>query len=611
MSEIRINNIKIKNYRSFWNEEQIINFPNKDYKKPVAIVWYNNAGKSNLMNAILYCMQVNFVSRDTFSVNDFHNKDINNVPQILLNVISTSERKYDWKEARMDGYHKLNIQIDWNEIEGSKIQSLNSLQKISYRGEEKDDENYQAFGAGKYFNIFYINFHNIKDEIQTWKTSWWNIRSFLWKHIKKIIDSDAEMQEYRVVYNEMLKSATNFIVEGSKLDNFINQIKKNYTNNLRRNSCKIEFWLPDYEDIFLQMVFKIWLKEDENSLVPLDQFGDGFISMFVMSVIQTISETNDTDKCLFLFEEPESFLHENHQEYFYKTVLCWLAEKWHQVIYTTHSDKMIDIFDTKWLIRLENDDSAWTVVKYNDTTEFSPILDIPADSDEEIIIQWTNEVYNQYIKNIEPNLNKILFSKKVILVEWPNDLMCYAYAIKMRIEELEATNDEIVDKKKYADTFLNFKNIVIIPHHWKATALLLIQLCKHIKVDYFVINDFDFEPSELNIGILSWINTIEELKGNIIYTGSDKKWMITVNFNLIQAATPEKIHFNIPKLERVIGYGSENKNAVKIWKQINSLPSFNEAFFPKKLEDFLLNKKAEERPIIQNTDKISIEDTPF
>ncbi len=39
MSEIRINSIKIKNYRSF-GEEQVFYFPNKNYKKPVAIVGY-------------------------------------------------------------------------------------------------------------------------------------------------------------------------------------------------------------------------------------------------------------------------------------------------------------------------------------------------------------------------------------------------------------------------------------------------------------------------------------------------------------------------------------------------------------------------------------------
>ena len=121
----------------------------------------------------------------------------------------------------------------------------------------------------------------------------------------------------------------------------------------------------------------------------------------------TYSKTEVDDKCLFLFEEPESFLHENHQEYFYKRVLCNLANRGHQVIYTTHSARMVDAFDTKSIIRLEfNEEKKQTEVSYNNIEN----LDVE------------NEVlgmaqYNQYIKTIEPNLNKILFSKKVILIK--------------------------------------------------------------------------------------------------------------------------------------------------------------------------------------------------
>ncbi|MBB6697140.1 hypothetical protein [Clostridium algidicarnis] len=64
------------------------------------------------------------------------------------------------------------------------------------------------------------------------------------------------------------------------------------------------------------MMFKIGLNGDSNNLVPIDHFGDGYVSMFIMAVIQAIVETNIEDKCLFLFEEPESFLRENQQEYF-------------------------------------------------------------------------------------------------------------------------------------------------------------------------------------------------------------------------------------------------------------------------------------------------------
>jgi uncharacterized membrane-anchored protein len=53
----------------------------------------------------------------------------------------------------------------------------------------------------------------------------------------------------------------------------------------------------------------------------------------------------------------------------------------------------------------------------------------------------------------------------VILVEGPNDYMVYNYAIQKKIlDEIQSITD-IEDKNKYAETYLNFKNISIIPHH--------------------------------------------------------------------------------------------------------------------------------------------------
>lgn len=606
MSEIRIKSITIQNYRSFWKEEQIIEFPGKGYKKPTAIVWYNNAGKSNLMNAILYGIWEKFIWEKEFVKSDLFWLDYIN--QIFI-------------QSELDGSVFGTIEKYWKTYDQT-IKWTYAI-KTEMNDAELKSEGTSFFWKNKHYQIFYVNFHQIKDQISTQKNSWWNVKSFLWKHINKLIEEDTIINSRKETFRTDIETATKKVIEWeigdnqSKLFQFIESIKKNYEVNLRNSACVIDFWLPDYEDIFLQMLFKIWLNGNKENLVPISNFGDGFISMFVMSVIQAIAESNETDKCLFLFEEPESFLHENHQEYFYKTVLCWLAEKGHQVIYTTHSDKMIDIFDTRWLIRLENDDINGTLVKYNDINEFSPILDIPSDSDEDTFKQGENEVYNQYIKNIEPNLNKILFSRKVILVEWPNDLMCYKYAIEKRIEAIEKDNDNIKDKKKYAETFLNFQNIVIIPHHWKTTAQLLIQLCQHIKVDYFVINDWDFQTNFIDKIDFSF----ENIKADTVWgsiENEEYKWekrsektiksMITVNKALIQNAGKNNIHFNVPKLENVIKYESDDKDAVKIWKHINSITEFSKDFFPENLENFLFDK---EKKIPKEIEKINIEDISF
>ncbi len=600
MAKVRIKSIKVKNYRSFWPTEQEFIFPDENFKRPIAIIWYNNCGKSNLMNLLLYATQVNYLWKDSIAINDFHNRDINNKPYFLVELDGSIERKYDGKEAILKGFHQLSIQVDGEEIEGSTINSFKNHIL------EDGNKNRQAFGAGRYFPIYAINFHKIKDEISTQKTSWGNLKSFLAKHIKKIVDSDEIMLERKDLFKAEIEDASQKVLrwetgnQHSKLEKFIERIKKNYNQNLRNNAIEIDFCLPEYEDIFLQMIFKIGLNGNSEKMVPIDHFWDGYISMFVMAVIQAIAEENTEDKALFLFEEPESFLHENHQEYFYKAVLCKLAEEWHQVIYTTHSARMIDMFDTKGIIRLEMNENNQTIKKYNQPKQDCAFWNA-YDSEGNII---PKNDYNTFIKTIEPNLNKILFSKKVILVEWPNDLLVYKYVIKEKAEEYIQNSPEILNKEEYAETYLNYENIVVIPHHWKSTAIYLIDLCKHFWIDYFVINDWDLEEVAYEQISDNSIDSLEELHSQVFYTSLDTtssevseeikkknksiKSQITNNFNLLKKAGKENIHFNIPKLEVLLGYNSNDKDPIKIYQKIKSSDfQISGNLFPQSLASFL------------------------
>lgn len=586
MSYIRINSISVKNYRSF-GDGQDFQFPDSDYKKPVAIVGYNNCGKTNLMNAILYGVGEKFVSDKTFELIDLHRLNKANQIEIQSNLSGSVYGVDGYGRSKsIAGEYTISSNITDNEIKSAISKSF--------------------FGANKHYGIFYINFHNIKEEIATQKTSWGNIRSFLGRHIQKLVDSDIAMRGKKDVFETEVTSSTDKVLEDSDLSVFIEKIRNNYSTNLRNNDCKVEFGLPNYEDIFLKMMFKIGLNGDAENLIPIDHFGDGFISMFVMAVIQAIAESSGDDKCLFLFEEPESFLHENHQEYFYKTVLCGLSEKGHQVIYTTHSDRMIDPFDTKGLIRLELDSNNQTVCKYNEIGDFNTEY-----TDEETGEIINLSKYNDFIKTVEPNLNRILFSKKVILVEGPNDVLVYKYAIKQKLVELIADNDSIINKEKYADAYLNFENISIVCHHGKITAVYLIELCKHFGVEYFVINDWDFDAGELDIDAIAAFDTQGELKVDDIYTASGKKGMVTTNWILINAAGFDNIHFNVKKLESVIGYDKDDKNSLAIWEHLNSGDfEAKTDLFPEKLFNFLeLNKYLLGEVEVQDANEE--EDLPF
>lgn len=566
MSKIRINSIKIKNYRSFGDEQEFI-FTKEN--KPVAIVGYNNAGKTNLMNAIRYGIGDEFVSEKTFDKKDLHNLDYNNLIKIETDIEAS----------------KYSILTSYGNSEEKSIAGKHTLSTIYEDNELKASIKPSFFGANKHYSVFYINFHEIKKEISTQKTSWGNLTSFLAKHIKKTVENDNKMIDKKERFKTKIKCSTKEVLLNSDLCKFVDDIKRNYSINLRDNNCEIEFGLPDYEDIFLQMMFKIGLNGDKENLIPIEHFGDGYISMFIMAVINAIAESNIEDKCLFLFEEPESFLHENHQEYFYKVVLCGLAEKGHQVIYTTHSDKMVDLFDTEGLIRIEFDENKkQTIKKYNNIQKFNFNVIIDSNNKTSLV---TMKDYNSFIKIIEPNLNRILFSRKVVLVEGPNDLLVYQHILKQKIIKLGKNEN-------YAKSYLNFNNFAIIPHHGKITAVILIELCKHIGLEYFVINDFDLQEDSKFIEELSEFEKEEDLKKSKLYLNNfieerdaTSKGKITTNWKLIKSAGINQIHFNLPRLEGKIGYDSNDKNSLKIWEHINKIVEFDDGIFPEKLYKFL------------------------
>src|SRR5690606_18755639 len=159
---------------------------------------------------------------------------------------------------------------------------------------------------------------------------------------------------------------------------------------------------------------------------------------------------------------------------------------------------------TQGVIRLELDEQHRTVKKYNNVNSEVYPLDVLANRAEPINIQR----YNEYIKTVEPNLNRMLFSKKVLLVEGPNDVMVYKEIIRQKVWSAIQNREDIINPEKFAETYLNYENISFICHHGKTTALYIIELCKHFNIDYFVITDWDFHADELSFEDVTSFTTL-------------------------------------------------------------------------------------------------------
>lgn len=72
--KMKLKSLTIRNYRSF-SDETTIQFPN--INKPIAIVGHNNAGKSNVIDAILMVLGKKSIYGNNLSKNDFYNHNIN------------------------------------------------------------------------------------------------------------------------------------------------------------------------------------------------------------------------------------------------------------------------------------------------------------------------------------------------------------------------------------------------------------------------------------------------------------------------------------------------------------------------------------------------------
>lgn len=137
-------------------------------------------------------------------------------------------------------------------------------------------------------------------------------------------------------------------------------------------------------------------------------------------------------------------------------------------------------------------------------------------------------------------------------------------------------------------------------------------MCKHFQIDYFLINDWDFELADISIAQIRGFADLTALHADPIYTGGDRtrKAMLTTNKKLIESSSEQNVHFNVKKLESVIGYTSDDKSGLKIWNLIQD-PAFviTTDLFPDNLAEFigLNNLVIINQTVVDNQD----DDLPF
>ncbi|MEW6408145.1 MAG: AAA family ATPase [Patescibacteria group bacterium] len=566
MSFPRIKSVSIKNFRSFSNDDfEVVKFPEVDL--PISIVGYNNSGKTHFIHAILRACGMQTKYKESFDEEDFYFQNTGDKAEIKIEFSQSFKVSTIYQvDKECHGAH-LEIKEDENGTINGFAHAVDAEGKTIIKQERIKGRGLPVLMSSlkDKLNVIYIDFRELEKHLLN------KSYSLLGKRLKDIKEdfyrSDNLVKNRKnedIPRKEYFEQIINFIESNLiKTEAFISLVSEWETSikeqlEIENDSLKISFQIPKADEIYDSIAFKL-SDHATKPAVSIEKLGEGFKSMLIIAILRSLAELNNGGR-IIIFEEPETFLHEHFQEYFYK-VLCKLAEN-NQIIYTTHSKKFVDVFNPQSIVKIVNPDYLKSSIIQPPQESF--ILDVPKKLDE---FELKNpEDFAKYLKTLEPNIGNILFASRVIIVEGPHDILAY---------------------KTIFENQVNFalKNIAIVAAWGKDSIPTIIVLCKLFKTDCFVIHDWDLDndndPNTLPEGA-----TEEEKKKQV---ADKQQW--TKNKNILDKIENENSrHCNKRNLEKVLDIERNQKGTVAIYQKLKDKSlEYVQKQYPKLVSDNLLN----------------------
>jgi putative ATP-dependent endonuclease of OLD family len=458
---MKISKIIIKNFRSIVD----ISIDFEKERNIYALIGANNAGKTNILDAIGLVLDADKFYKYEFEDTDFYNKDTNSQIEIIAELVEPLEYTNVYKKeykinkftlrvrkyVRGDQKGIIHTEYYCAGIDSSGMQSDPLLDSDQIQGQKsplRAKEHIYKLG-----DIYYLEPHRI---INFFKVTGWGPLGRLFKVYRE------DFLKTNTTYNGIpCKQA--FFTNAEELKRILRteklkEIEARLLSNLRTylgleqgTDFNINLGYPSPE-IFMEKLIELSIKENK-ALEDIDivKLGSGYLSLFRIAALQALAETKEKKDNIFLIEEPEAYLHPHLRRFFYK-VLKKLAENGNQIIYTTHSPEFVELEDYKSIIK---------VFKENNIS-----------SKNKQISQRTQLSFDAIERKLKGN-EEIYFSNFAILMEGQNDSVTLKILFEKNNLELDS------------------KSISIINCNGKGNLKSYIDLCNELEINYFVIFDYD------------------------------------------------------------------------------------------------------------------------
>jgi len=465
----------------------------------------NNTGKSNILFAIMWFF--NEIKLKYENVTHNYLED----PSVIIKF------KLDTNEEPPLSIEKKDLQNNCFEVKAyCKLDDLkNKVQPPKYQIiaegiKPKDLKQKIKFGE----IIFVPSIRELSDELKFTANSTINrlVSKFV---VDRIKNEDGKAQKYKKV-NEAIKELSNYIKTGEQ--SAFGQLKTILKKNmLDYKNISIGFKLepPSIEEL-IKNSFKPSVNTPTGE-TSLDSQGMGFQRSLIFSLICAVNELEDNSDILtiYLIEEPELFLHPNHQISF-RTNLMNISNKVNnQVLLTSHSPyfvnniedysqiKRISLIDNKSQLKEITQDEIKNICRENgqlmanakneaqttkwDTEELKKIAEQIANEDELRYLLW-----------VDPERANSFLSKKVILVEGRTEKAFFSYLLN--------------NSKGPFFGQSNISNICIVDVNGKFHFYKFANLLKKLGIPCWILYDGDKDKNKDGISHKKLNEYIEEMK---------------------------------------------------------------------------------------------------
>ncbi|KAA0239739.1 MAG: DUF2813 domain-containing protein [Armatimonadetes bacterium] len=528
--------VQIQNFRSIKDETF-------DVDDLCALIGPNNAGKSNILNALSFLLGDTWPTTRPIDPADFYaysDKDL------VITVWFDEEREVRGDVGDPVKFKGIQFKIDRYKVKHGKKQAgdlKSSFLCIDATGQPVKVLKRPNPNAKPYPTPALVT-NEIRDELPVvmidvdrnaryhLSGSSRSIFGRLLADVAKGLKADAaRFAEFETKFNEARKLLRTPGYEA--LESKIAEQLKKHTG-----LENISLQLDGLDPINLYKNFSILFKDaDSPEVVDSERMGSGVQSALVMSLLQAYRELRK-ENALLLFEEPELYLHPHGRRHLFR-LLRELAASGVQTIYTTHSQDFLDLESLESIRVVTKTVETGTVVAKPDLTKVKG--------------EWKKRV-----KHISEPKNEVFFAKRVIVVEGPTERLSIRKLAEMMPDGLE----------------LDHCDCSVIEAGGKTAIPTLITIMSALAKPVYAVYDTDSDKTDTadQATNAKWE---KEITGACSAHGEAKTWRCDPCFEAeADIADPRKSDKPERMLEHLESYSNWNEVPEKLRKMMQEIKEF-------------------------------------